>query len=129
MILSFVMTETKTNTEALTSARFFRRLSRLSAWLLLAAVVVLVVTGWGITHTGIIYNLTFGLIDRRLADSIHRATNLPLAFFFLCHVLTNIDLALRKRASRNPWLLHLILIITGLALMGIVVYIEYWSAY
>jgi hypothetical protein len=122
------MTETNTTTDALITARLLRRLGRLSAWLLLVAVIVLVVTGWGITHTGIIYNLTFGLIDRRLADSIHRAANLPLAFFFLSHVLINIDLALRKRAGRRPWLLHLILLMIGLALLGVVIYIEYWSA-
>jgi len=42
---------------------WLRRLSRISAWLLLVAVLVLVVSGWGITHTEIIYKATFGLID------------------------------------------------------------------
>lgn len=41
-----------------------------SAWALLVIVIVLVVSGWGITQTGIIYRLTGGLVDRRLADAI-----------------------------------------------------------
>ena len=58
---------------------WLRRLSRASAWALLVGVVVQVVSGWGITQTGIIYDVTFGLIDRRIANTIHRWINLPLA--------------------------------------------------
>ena len=99
-------------------------ISRTSAWLLLAGVAVLIVSGWGITQTSVIYNATFGLVDRRLADAIHRATNIPLTVFFLVHVLTNIKISLsRSRASRQ-WLINGILIIIGLALLGVMVYME-----
>ena len=72
-------------------------ISRISAWLLLATVVMLVFSGWGITHTEIIYKLTFGLIDRRLADYIHRFMNIPVAIFFLCHLLINIRLMIFRK--------------------------------
>jgi hypothetical protein len=121
------MAETNNAPEAQKSVRYLRHLARITAWLLLVDVVILVVSGWGITHTGIIYKSTFGLIDRRLADSIHRAATLPLAFFFLSHVLINVDLAFQRRTRRNTWLVHLILIVIGLAVLGIVAYVEYWS--
>jgi cytochrome b subunit of formate dehydrogenase len=105
---------------------YLKLLARVSAWALLAGVIVLVFSGWGITQTGIIYNVTFGLIDRRLADAIHRATNIPLAFFFLTHVLINIKIALSLKRSTRSWLTNGILIVIGLVLMAIVVYMEYF---
>jgi cytochrome b subunit of formate dehydrogenase len=105
---------------------WLKRLSRASAWALLAGVVVLVVSGWGITQSGVIYHITFGLVDRRLADAIHRATNVPLAVFFLVHVLTNIKLALSRRRRATDWLTSGFLIAIGLVILGLVIYMEYF---
>jgi hypothetical protein len=107
------------------SIQWLRRISRISAWLLLVTVAALVVSGWGITHTEIIYKATFGLVDRRLADSIHRATNLPLALFFLSHVLINIRLLFTTKITKNNWFIDSGLIAIGLALMGLFIYVEY----
>ena len=117
----------KIDLPATVSTQRLRRLARLSAWLLLVAVFLLIITGWGITHTGIIYNLTFGIMDRRLADFIHRSTNVPLAVFFLSHVLINIKLALdRRKSPTSPWV-NSILIIIGAGLLFGVLYMEYWT--
>ena len=103
-----------------------KRIARASAWALLAAVIVAVVSGWGITQTGIIYRLTFGLIDRGVADAIHRAANVPMALFFFSHVFINIKLMISRR--RPPWGLptSIILGVIGTGLLGIVVYMEYF---
>ena len=106
--------------------RWLRYLSRLSAWLLLITVAVLVISGWGITQTGVIYKFTFGLIDRRLADAIHRATSLPMAIFFLVHVLINIKLSITTRHRSINWLANGLLIAIGLGILAIVVYMEYF---
>jgi hypothetical protein len=116
---------TNMTSEVPKSIQWLRRISRISAWLLLAAVALLIVSGWGITRTEIIYKVTFGLIDRKLADSIHRATNLPLAFFFLSHVLINIRLMLTAKTTKNKWFIDNGLMVIGLALMGLFIYIEY----
>jgi len=100
--------------------------ARASAWALLAAVIVLVFTGFGITQTGAIFRFPFGLVDRRAADTIHRAINGPLAFFFLCHVMANIRLAVSSRRSYLIWLVNGILIVVGIGLMVLVVYLEYF---
>jgi hypothetical protein len=102
------------------------RLARLSAWVVLVGVIVLVLSGWGITQTGIIYRLTFGLVDRRLADTIHRSSNMPLAFFFLSYVLVNIKLAISHKRPAGEWLINSILIVIGGLLMASVVYMEYF---
>jgi cytochrome b subunit of formate dehydrogenase len=119
--------ESKNNAKtAKVSTPRLRYISRVSAWLLLVTVVILVVSGWGITQTGVIYKFTFGLIDRRLADSIHRATNLPLAIFFLLHVLTNIKLSITTQHRLSTWLLNSVLIVVGGCILGIVIYLEYF---
>jgi thiosulfate reductase cytochrome b subunit len=104
--------------------KVLRTLATISAWALLAMMVVIVVTGWGITQTSIIYKLSFGLINRGVANSIHRAANIPLAFFFLTHVLINIKLASMKRSLRWQWLVNGVLIVVGIALMVLVVFME-----
>jgi Ni,Fe-hydrogenase I cytochrome b subunit len=119
------MAVTNTASEVPKSIQWLRRISRISAWLLLATVAVLVVSGWGITRTEIIYKATFGLVDRKLADSIHRATNLPLAFFFLSHVLINIRLLFTAKKTKNNWFIDGGLIVIGIALVGLFIYVEY----
>ncbi|MCL4417410.1 MAG: hypothetical protein M1365_12075 [Actinobacteria bacterium] len=107
--------------------KWLKIFTRINAWLLLVNVMVLVVTGWGITHTEIIYKVSFGLIDRRLADSIHRVINLPLVVLFLSHVLLNIRLAIRRINQHRAWLINSLLIIIGLALLALVIYMELWA--
>ena len=103
-----------------------KRIARASAWALLAAVVVAVVSGWGITQTGIIYRLTFGLINRGLADAIHRATTVPLALFFLSHVFINIKLTISQRNRARGLLTSILLGVVGGGILAIVIYMEYF---
>lgn len=103
-----------------------KKLARASAWLLLAGIIVLIVSGWGITQTSVIYNLTGGLIDRRLADAIHRAANVPLAFFFLSHVLINISLMVSRKNQFRVRLTNVMLIVVGAAFMAIMIYMQYF---
>ena len=105
---------------------YLKRITRASAWALLVTIIVVVVSGWGITQTGIIYRLTFGLIDRGLADAIHRAANVPLALFFLSHVFVNIKLTISKRSPSKGWLTNCVLGVIGAGLLAIMIYMEYF---
>jgi hypothetical protein len=103
-----------------------KRIAQASAWALLVTVVVAMVSGWGITQTGIIYRLTFGLINRGLADAIHRATNVPLTLFFLSHVFINIKLMISQRSPSRGLLTSSILGAIGAGLLAIMIYMEYF---
>jgi intracellular septation protein A len=105
---------------------YLKRIAEASAWALLATVIVAIVSGWGITQTGIIYRLTFGLINRGLADAIHRAANVPLALFFLSHVLINIKLKVPQRSPSMRWLTSSVLGMIGVGLLAIMIYMEYF---
>jgi cytochrome b subunit of formate dehydrogenase len=101
-------------------------LSRICAWLLLVTAVILVFSGWGITRTEIIYKVTFGLIDRRLANFIHRFTNIPLAIFFLGHLLINVRLLIYRKIPQRIRIIDGILIFIGLLFTLAVIYMEFW---
>lgn len=105
---------------------WLKRISSASSWLLLVSMVVLLLSGWGITNTEVIYKISFGLIDRRLADTIHRASILPLVLFFLLHVLINIRLKVTSQRPFVVWFTNGILIAVGGAIMALVVYMEYF---
>jgi hypothetical protein len=105
---------------------WLKKVARFSAYALSVGIVVLVLSGWGITQTGVIYRISFGLIDRRLADSIHRAINAPVAFFFLLHVIINIRLSITNRRPFKTWLIDGVLIIIGGCILGIVIYMDYF---
>lgn len=104
-----------------------RKIANISAWLLLASVVVQVISGWGISNTGIIYKLSFGLIDRQTADTIHMSSIVALVFFFLVHVLINIRLKITSRRTWVVWLTNGLLIAVGIGIMALVVYMEYFA--
>ena len=105
---------------------WLRKIARVSAYALFAGIFILLLTGWGITQTGVIYQISFGLFDRRLANSIHRAVNAPVALFFLLHVFLNIRLSLTKKHPRKTWLIDSVLIIFGGCMLGIITYMEYF---
>ena len=105
---------------------WLKTIARTNAWLLLICIVVLVFSGWGITQTATIYNITLGLVDRRPANAIHRATILPLAFFFLLHVLINIRLSVTSRRPYIIWMTNGVLLAMGVCILWLVVYMEYF---
>jgi hypothetical protein len=107
---------------------WLKRFSRISAWALLITVIVLVISGWGITQTGVIYKLSLGLIDRGVANSVHRETTLPLAIFFLSHALINIKLMIFQAHPSRSWLTNTILIVIGVGIMAIVIYMQYYRS-
>jgi hypothetical protein len=108
------------------SNRWWKISAGASAWALLACVLIIIVSGWGITQTGIIHRLTGGLVDRRLADAIHRNANIPLSFFFLAHVLMNIRLKISPKTRAGAWLTNIVLIVVGIGLLAVTVYMEYF---
>jgi hypothetical protein len=112
--------------EVMNEELILKRISRASAWALLASVIVLLVSGWGITQTGVIYDISFGFIDRRISNAIHRSTNMPLAIFFLTHVMINIRLKISETRPSWVWAANVVLIIIGIAILGIVAYLEYF---
>ena len=98
-----------------------KRIARLSAWLLVTAIIISVLSGWGITRTVIIYQASFGLVNRGVANAIHRGLQIPMAAILLVHVLVNAKLSLSRYGAG---FVNAVLVAIGLALIAVVVYME-----
>jgi thiosulfate reductase cytochrome b subunit len=108
-----------------TAPRWLKVLSRISAWSLFLNVLVLLISGWGITQTGIIYRFSFGLVDRRLADQIHREAIVSLVVFFTAHILINLNAGSFRRHLPNP-IINILLGIVALGFIAIAAYLQFF---
>ena len=115
-------------TEVPVSIQRLRYFPRISLWLFLAAAITLILSGWeNITRTEIIYKATFGLVDSRIANYIRRAANIPLAIFFMSHVLINARLSLFRKIPQRIQIIDGILIFIGVLVTAVVLYMEFWA--
>jgi hypothetical protein len=64
--------------------RFFRMLVR---WLLFATVLLFVLSGYGISEPKTVESLTFGLITKSVAFSIHDNLIIPFTLLIFLHIL------------------------------------------
>ena len=92
--------------------------------MLLVTIVVSAISGWGITRTGVIYKISFGLIDRGRADAIHRDTQVPMIAILLVHVLANAKVGLSGRFPRAITAVNIILILIGVLVLAGAIYME-----
>ncbi|UUX93509.1 hypothetical protein [Methanoplanus endosymbiosus] len=62
------------------------RVKKIIATMLLIMTVVLLISGFGITHYNIIESLTFGILDKPLSYRIHTMTWGIFLILFILHV-------------------------------------------
>ena len=70
------------------------------AWCLLAATLLYLLTGFGITYWGIVTPLTLGLLGKALAFQIHNLLWVPFGVLLVVHVA--FGLLGRRRPGARP---------------------------
>ena len=79
------------------SLRMFKKIVR---WLLLVAILLYILTGYGISEFRVVESITFGLLSKPLAFKMHNWLIYPTAALLVLHVcLTWVLKAWRKRRS------------------------------
>jgi cytochrome b subunit of formate dehydrogenase len=79
--------------------RRIRAIGRICGWLTMILALVTLLTGYGITQFRIVDSLTYGILNKALAQRLHGYTDLP----FLALMLTHVGIALWWRmSSSNP---------------------------
>lgn len=78
--------------------RFFRSLVR---WLLFAAVLLYALSGYGISNPETVESLTFGLITKSVAFSIHDSLIIPFALLIFLHILPFFFRLFRRISHRD----------------------------
>jgi len=68
-------------------------------WLLLAAILLYVITGFGITEYRVVESLTFGLLTKNLAFRIHDGLIIPSVILLFLHISFPYIFRIKKRAG------------------------------
>jgi H+/Cl- antiporter ClcA len=74
-----------------------RLVRKIIQWLLLTAVVVLLITGLGITYYGAVETISFGWLTKNLCHQIHTTLGLWLAFLVLLATHISLSVIARKK--------------------------------
>ncbi|MFC1972172.1 hypothetical protein ACFLVE_02035 [Chloroflexota bacterium] len=77
-----------------------KSIKRVIRWSLITAILLYVVSGFGITEFRVVETLTFGLLTKQLAFKLHDYIFIPFAILLAMHIL--LALAFRNRIhSKN----------------------------
>jgi hypothetical protein len=77
---------------------FFRSMVR---WLLFVAVLLYILSGYGISESRTVESLTFGLITKQVAFSIHDNLIIPFALLMFLHILPFFIRLFRRISHRD----------------------------
>ena len=76
-----------------------RRINRkILHWLLFTAVVIFLVSGFGISHFRVVETITFGLLTKNIAFRVHEAMWIPFVILLALHL----TLTMRRRRPKLP---------------------------
>ncbi|MFC1926100.1 hypothetical protein ACFLW2_05335 [Chloroflexota bacterium] len=70
----------------MTYIRYIRLLEKAIRWSLLIAIILYMITGFGITEFRTVEDLTFGLLTKPLAFRIHEALWFPFIVLMFLHI-------------------------------------------
>jgi hypothetical protein len=74
-----------------------RLVRKIIQWLLLAAAVVLLITGLGVQYYGAVETISFGLLTKNLSQHIHTAPGLWIFFVVLLAAHIFLSIISRKK--------------------------------
>lgn len=100
------------------------KINRVIVWVLLFFMILLVVTGYGLTKPNLIFSLTGGIINYWTASSLHRLLDLPLLVLLLIHVIIEVKFSLMRWGFRNQKLLNLLMLILGSIFTILIFYVD-----
>jgi uncharacterized membrane protein len=73
-------------THRVSPRRRIRMIGRVCGWVTMALALVTLLTGYGITQYRIVDPLTFGILNKAMAQRLHAYTDVPFLIFMLSHV-------------------------------------------
>jgi len=74
-----------------------KSIKRVIRWSLITAILLYIVSGFGITEFRVVETLTFGLLTKPLAFKLHDYIFIPFAILLAMHIL--LTLAFRSRVN------------------------------
>jgi cytochrome b subunit of formate dehydrogenase len=99
---------------------YLLRINRCVVWVLLVLMILFIVTGYGMTRPLLIDSWTRGLIDYRVAHTLHVNLDMPLFALFLVHILIEVWFtALRWGVQRQRLVKYALLLFGAISVIAI----------
>ncbi len=99
-------------------------MNRIVVWVLLFFMILLIVTGYGLTKPNLIYSLTGGTINYQTAVYLHTMLDTPLLVLLLIHVVIEIKFSLMRWGFKNQKLLNLLTFMLGSICLILILYVD-----
>ena len=93
-------------------------------WILLFLILMLIISGYGLTKPNLIHFLTGGMIDYQTALSIHTSLDAPFLILLLIHVVIGIRFSLMRWGFKNEKLLNLLTFMLVSICLILIIYIK-----
>ena len=75
---------------------YLMKVNRVIVWILLLFMLMLIMSGYGLTKPSLVRSLTGGRIDYQTALFIHTSLDAPLLILLLIHVIIEIKFSLMR---------------------------------
>jgi hypothetical protein len=98
--------------------------NRVIVWILLLFMLMLIISGYGLTKPSLIRFLSGGWIDYHTALLIHTSLDTPLLILLLTHVLIEMKFALMRWGIKNQKLLNLLMLTLGSICLMLIIYVK-----
>lgn len=103
---------------------YLMKMNRAIVWVLLFFMIMLVITGYGLTKPNLIYSLTGGLIDYWVAFNLHTLLDVPLLILLLIHVIIEIKFSFMRWGFKNQKLLNFLMLMLGTIFLILILYVD-----
>ncbi|UCH32728.1 MAG: hypothetical protein JSV05_04980 [Candidatus Bathyarchaeota archaeon] len=103
---------------------YLMKVNRAIVWILLFFMILLVVTGYGLTKPNLISFLTGGILDFFTASYLHTLLDVPLFVLLLVHVIVEVKFSLMRWGFKNQKLVNLLMLALGLISLALILYVD-----
>jgi len=103
---------------------YLMKLNRVIVWVLLLFILMLIISGYGLTKPSLIRFLSGGWIDYHTALFIHTSLDTPFLILLLIHVVIEIRFSLMRWGVKNQKLLNLLMLILVLICLILIIYVK-----
>jgi hypothetical protein len=104
------------------------RINRIIVWALLGLMLLILISGYGLTNPRLIMTITGGIIDHNTALFIHTTFDVYLTLLLFIHVFIEVKFIFMRWGFKKERLLNILLLILGIVSVVFLFYLESASA-
>ena len=103
---------------------YLMKINRVVVWVLLFFMILLIVTGYGLSKPNLIHSLTGGIVNYQTAFYLHTLLDVPLLILLFVHVIIEIKFSLMRWGFRKQRLLNLLMFALGSVCLILILYVD-----